>query len=78
MTHKDMNSTAATISFSLDLCFFWNLSSSKYSDQRLKSQGKIFSVVFFAYQQIYVHLKSVSWIIATKSTVECNLNNQEK
>lgn len=60
MTHKDMHSIAATISNSLDLCFSWNSSSSEYSDQRLKSQEKIFSVVFFAYQQIYVHLKSVS------------------
>lgn len=50
MTHKDMNSVAAIIVVSLDLCFSWNSSSSKYSDQRLKSKEKIFSVVFFAYQ----------------------------
>lgn len=78
MTHKDLNSVAATTVIGLDLCFSWNSSSSKYSDQRFKSKEKIFSVVFFAYQQINVHFKSVSWIIATKPIVECNLNNGGK
>lgn len=61
MTHKDSNSVAATPVISLDLCFPWNSSSSKYSDQKLKNrEKKKFSVVFFAYQQINVHLKCVS------------------
>lgn len=60
MTHKDLNSIAATAVISLDLCFSWNSSSSKYSAQNLKNKGKIFSVVFFAYQQINAHFKRVS------------------
>lgn len=60
MTHKDLGSVAATVVISLEICFSWNSSTSKYSDQRLNSKEKIFSVVFFAYRQINVHLKSVS------------------
>lgn len=78
MTHKDLNSVAVTAVISLGSLFSWNSSSSKYSDHKLKNKEKIFSVVFFAYQQINVHFKSVSWITATKPTIEYNLNTQGK
>lgn len=40
MTHKDLNSVAAAPVISLDLCFPWNSSSSKFSDQKLKNREK--------------------------------------
>lgn len=38
MTHEDLNPAAATAVISLDLCFSWNSSSSKYSDPKLKNK----------------------------------------
>lgn len=60
MTHEDLNPAAATAVISLDLCFSWNSSSSKYSDPKLKNKEQNILCGILAYQQINVHFKSVS------------------